>query len=168
MLRQRLSQKYESTPLSSRRSNLKTEKPVLSEWRLALVGLVLSLTVIVTKIYSAHHYDIKQFFVERRLFTFETVNDDGNVMYYHVWKNVVKFSKVWLPVVCGIFTTYFTWLMVYLDSDVPGVQPPSPLSPNKYKSRSGHSFHLNYVFALIMGISVAFYMYWRNINIEFS
>ncbi|EFA08599.2 ADP-ribosylation factor-like protein 6-interacting protein 6 [Tribolium castaneum] len=169
MLRQRLSEKfYETTPRQSYRPNLRAEKPVLSEWKLSLVGLVLSLGVILAKIYFAHHDEVKKFFVERRLFTFETVNEDGNVMYHHVWRNVVKFSGVWLPAVCGVLTTYFTWLMVYLDSDVPGVQPPSPLSPNKYKARSGHSLHLNYVFALIMGISVAFYMYWRNINIEFS
>lgn len=77
--------------------------------------------------------DFKRFLVERQLFTFEVVNEDGNVMYHHVWKNVVKFSNIWLPTLCGILTTYFTWLMVYLDSDVPGVQPPSPFSPNKYK-----------------------------------
>jgi hypothetical protein len=171
MLRQRLSEKYaygsyQSTPRSSQ-YNLKKDEPLINEWKLSAIGLVVSIIVIAGKLYFANQDDVRQFFVERRLFSIEIVTNDGKVMYHHAWKNVVKYSSIWLPALCGVLTTYFTWMMVYLDSHVPGVQPPSPFSPNKYKTRSGHFFHLNYVFAVLMGVLVAAYMYWRGTNIEF-
>lgn len=52
----------------------------------------------------------------------------------------VKISSIWLstnygyvlwPICCGIAVSIFTWAMVYFDSDVPGISPPSPLSPRK-------------------------------------
>lgn len=44
-----------------------------------------------------------------------------------------NFGHLMWPAVCGILVTAFTWAMVYLDSDVPGISPPSPLSPQKYR-----------------------------------
>lgn len=68
-----------------------------------------------------------------KLITYETFTQDGELMFRHGWKTAVNYSGVWLPLLCGTLTTVFTWLMMYLDSDVPGVRPPSPLSPSKYK-----------------------------------
>lgn len=76
---------------------------------------------------------IKQKVFVDKLITYETLTEDGEVMFRHGWKTAVKYSRFWLPVLCGCLTTAFTWIMVYLDSDIPGVQPPSPLSPSKYK-----------------------------------
>lgn len=45
---------YQSTPRTAYQPNLKREKPVLSEWKLALVGLVVSLGVITGKLYFAY------------------------------------------------------------------------------------------------------------------
>lgn len=44
-----------------------------------------------------------------------------------------NFGHLMWPAVWGILVTVFTWAMVYLDSDVPGINPPSPLSPQKYR-----------------------------------
>lgn len=68
-----------------------------------------------------------------KLVTYETFTQEGDLMFRHGWKTVVRYSRFWLPALCGFLTTAFTWVMVYLDSDMPGVQPPSPLSPSKYK-----------------------------------
>lgn len=70
---------------------------------------------------------------ERQLISLEEVSKEGEVVFRNVWTDTVRYSKYWLPVLCGLLSTYFTWIMVYLDSNVPGVQPPSPLSPSKYK-----------------------------------
>ncbi|RZC34749.1 ankyrin repeat and zinc finger domain-containing protein 1 [Asbolus verrucosus] len=156
MLRQKLSEKYAYSPYQSTprltQHNLKSEQPTISEWKLGIIGLFVSLIVITGKLYFANLDYIKQLVLEHRLVSYEVITEDGEVMFKVAWKDAVKYSNVWLPALCGVLTTYFTWIMVYLDSQVPGVQPPSPFSPSKYKARSGHSFHLNYVFAVLMGV----------------
>lgn len=76
---------------------------------------------------------IKQKIFIERLVTYETITADGEVMFRHGWKTAVRYSRFWVPALCGFATGLFTWLMVYLDSSVPGVQPPSPFSPSKFK-----------------------------------
>ena len=77
--------------------------------------------------------NIHAIFIDKKLTSYEVIAENGDVMLRYVWEESVKYSRYWLPVLCGLLTTYFTWLIVYLDSNVPGVQPPSPLSPSKYK-----------------------------------
>ncbi|GJQ83910.1 hypothetical protein Trydic_g19848 [Trypoxylus dichotomus] len=141
------------------------DKYTLSESKLAMYGLILSLVIIATKLCYSNKDFIEELIFERQLISLEQVSKEGQVVFRNVWVDSVKYSKYWLPVLCGTVITYFTWLMVYLDSDVPGVQPPSPLSPTKYKLQSGHSFHLNYVFALLVGVLVSVYMFWKEISL---
>lgn len=77
--------------------------------------------------------DIEKVLLERKLVTLKILTEDGNEMFTYTWKTAVKYSYIWVPAFCGILSTYFTWIMVYLDSNIPGVQPPSPLSPKKYR-----------------------------------
>lgn len=70
---------------------------------------------------------------ETKLVSYESITAEGEMMLNYSWTTALKYSSYWFPLLCGLLTTYFTWLMVYLDSNVPGVQPPSPLSPSKYK-----------------------------------
>jgi uncharacterized membrane protein YidH (DUF202 family) len=58
MLRQRLSEKYaygsyQSTPRSSQ-YNLKKDEPLINEWKLSAIGLVVSIIVITGKLYFAN------------------------------------------------------------------------------------------------------------------
>lgn len=76
---------------------------------------------------------IEKAILEQKLISYEVFTEDGTKMLLYSWKTAVKYSNVWLPILCGILSSYFTWIMVYLDSNIPGVQPPSPLSPKKYK-----------------------------------
>lgn len=140
---------------------------VISEWRLGLFGLILSLTILTSKILYANHENIRSVLFEKRFMTYETIVTDGEIVIRHAWVTVLKFSWFWFPIVCGSFATWFTGLMVYIDSSVPGMQPPSPISPSKYKMQSGHSFHLNYIFAIMIGFLVCGYMFIRGSSLEF-
>ncbi|KAJ8915134.1 hypothetical protein NQ315_000386 [Exocentrus adspersus] len=139
MLRQRLNEKYARDsyyPSTPRTHNLTEEGPVLSERKLAVYGLILSLLVVAVKVFSIYRDDIERTVFEQKLISYETLSEDGRIMYQYTWKTAVKYSHFWLPLLCGILSSYFTWIMVYLDSNVPGVQPPSPFSPKKYKEQS--------------------------------
>lgn len=55
------------------------------------------------------------------------------MMTFH-WEEGIKGSYLLWPIFCGISVSIFTWIMVYLDSDIPGIKPPSPqisFSPSK-------------------------------------
>ncbi|XP_017784990.1 PREDICTED: uncharacterized protein LOC108568424 [Nicrophorus vespilloides] len=143
------------------------EKVRKSEWKLAICGLVFSASVITAKLICNNVQNLHDLVYERNLVTYEHVTESGQIMMRHVWEESIRHSGLWLPLVCGFIATYITWVMVYLDSDVPGVQPPSPLSPTTIKMQSGHTFHLNYVFAVLIGIFVTSYMYMKGINLGY-
>jgi hypothetical protein len=41
------------------------------------------------------------------------------------------FSWLLLPVLAGLGMTVLTWCMIYVDSCIPGIKPPTPFSPTK-------------------------------------
>lgn len=56
----------------------------------------------------------------------------------------------------GLGVTWFTYQVVYLDSSIPGVNPPTPFSASK-KGRFADKerrFHLGYITALLSGLTV--------------
>ncbi|XP_058066944.1 uncharacterized protein LOC131216464 [Anopheles bellator] len=59
----------------------------------------------------------------------------------------------------GLLVSSFTWYVVYLDSSIPGVNPPTPFSASKKRYRGGslskeRRFHLGYITAMISGLVV--------------
>lgn len=64
----------------------------------------------------------------------------------------------------GLLVASFTWYVIYLDSSIPGVNPPTPFSASKKRYRGGVSqakerrFHLGYVTAMVSGV-VAFLIF---------
>uniref|UniRef100_A0A336MBG9 CSON014362 protein n=1 Tax=Culicoides sonorensis TaxID=179676 RepID=A0A336MBG9_CULSO len=58
----------------------------------------------------------------------------------------------------GALVTVFSWTIVYLDSDIPGINPPTPLSPRK--NRTGYQLHvknqysLSYIMTILNGFAV--------------
>lgn len=44
-----------------------------------------------------------------------------------------KLSVFILPALYGLLMVLFSWLLVYYDSKVPGVYPPTPISPKKHR-----------------------------------
>nr|CAI5819359.1 unnamed protein product [Callosobruchus analis] len=173
MLRERLSGRNSigspyGTPKSRYNLYNQEEQPVINERKLALLGLLLCAVVISGKIITNYRETIFKALLEQKLVSYEILSEDGSKMLVHSWNTVFKYSNIWLPLLFGFLSSYFTWMMVYLDSAVPGVQPPSPLSPKRYKDQSGHTFHLNYVFAIVAGILVSAYMYMQGVSIAYE
>ncbi|XP_050091658.1 uncharacterized protein LOC126575150 [Anopheles aquasalis] len=59
----------------------------------------------------------------------------------------------------GLLVSAFTWYVIYLDSSIPGVNPPTPFSASKNRYRGGaraaeRRFHLGYITALVSGLVV--------------
>lgn len=49
-----------------------------------------------------------------------------------------NYNSLYVPFICGLGVTIFSWIIVYLDSDEPGLNPPSPFSPQKAKRYVNH------------------------------
>ncbi|ETN58055.1 hypothetical protein AND_010370 [Anopheles darlingi] len=59
----------------------------------------------------------------------------------------------------GLLVSAFTWYVIYLDSSIPGVNPPTPFSASKNRYRGGsrtaeRRFHLGYITAMVSGLVV--------------
>ncbi|XP_022228917.1 uncharacterized protein LOC111078516 [Drosophila obscura] len=66
------------------------------------------------------------------------------------------------PLLCGLIVATFAYGMVYLDSAVPGVTPPSPFSPRskqRFRQQKSASLHLGYLCALFSGLLVTIFMH---------
>ncbi|XP_013118240.1 uncharacterized protein LOC106095552 [Stomoxys calcitrans] len=78
-----------------------------------------------------------------------------------MWANHHELMRILHPFVCGLLVAIFGYCLVYLDSNVPGVSPPTPFSPRKraiyYQQRS--SIHLGYLTALAVGVVISSLMY---------
>lgn len=48
-----------------------------------------------------------------------------------MWANANNVSSIVQPLLCGLAIAIFGYALVYLDSNVPGISPPSPFTPRK-------------------------------------
>ncbi|XP_043924977.1 ADP-ribosylation factor-like protein 6-interacting protein 6 [Protopterus annectens] len=65
-----------------------------------------------------------------------------------------------LAAVAGMSCCMFSWAVTYFDSFEPGMFPPTPLSPARFRKISGHSFHIGYTMAILNGIMAALTVMW--------
>lgn len=73
-------------------------------------------------------------------------------------------SSVLYATFVGLIVAAFSWTMVYLDSDVPGENPPTPFSPRRNLSFQQHlasSYSLGYIMTIVNGFAVAIYLLLR-------
>ncbi|CAI9601473.1 unnamed protein product [Staurois parvus] len=64
-------------------------------------------------------------------------------------------SLLVLSLVAGLSCCSFSWTVTYFDSFEPGMFPPTPLSPARFRKMTGHSFHVGYTMAILNGIVAA-------------
>lgn len=106
----------------------------------------LSLCVLACKILIGHWPEITSWFTDSH--NASVTNVISTDVLFLKWIAALLLTK---PIICGVLTSYFTWQFVYLDSATPGINPPSPFSPAKYRALSGSNYHIGYMFAIIIG-----------------
>ncbi|XP_049289299.1 uncharacterized protein LOC125767086 [Anopheles funestus] len=75
----------------------------------------------------------------------------------HFVQQIATASHALYAVGFGLLLSSFTWYIIYLDSSIPGVNPPTPFSASKQRYRGGPAskerrFHLPYITALLSGV----------------
>ncbi|XP_062936347.1 ADP-ribosylation factor-like protein 6-interacting protein 6 isoform X2 [Cynocephalus volans] len=65
-----------------------------------------------------------------------------------------------VSLIAGFSCCSFSWTVTYFDSFEPGMFPPTPLSPARFKKLTGHSFHMGYSMAILNGIVAALTVAW--------
>ncbi|KAK1166062.1 ADP-ribosylation factor-like protein 6-interacting protein 6 isoform X1 [Acipenser oxyrinchus oxyrinchus] len=82
-------------------------------------------------------------------------NEDGTEI------NILGFwSLLVLSLSAGLTCCSFSWTLTYFDSFEPGMFPPTPLSPARFRKLTGHSFHIGYSMAILNGIMAALTLIW--------
>ncbi|XP_020716709.1 uncharacterized protein LOC101453225 isoform X2 [Ceratitis capitata] len=85
------------------------------------------------------------------------------------WAHERQLCTILNPLFCGVLVAVFSYMLVYLDSDIPGISPPSPFSPSKqiiYRHQRRSALHLGYIIALAAGLLVTIFMYYDFGSLE--
>ncbi|XP_051022333.1 ADP-ribosylation factor-like protein 6-interacting protein 6 [Acomys russatus] len=69
-------------------------------------------------------------------------------------------SLLIISLTAGFSCCSFSWTVTYFDSFEPGMFPPTPLSPARFRKLTGHSFHMGYSMAILNGIVAALTVAW--------
>lgn len=69
-----------------------------------------------------------------------------------------KYGWLLKAMMSGLVITGFTWFILYKDSSIPGVNPPSPFSPSKQRIRGSSRIQINYLVGVLNGILCFVYM----------
>lgn len=92
----------------------------------------------------------------------ESVAAQVATLYSKVTSYRVNFTSIIACGLIGSLVTVFSWMIIYLDSDIPGVNPPTPLSPRKnrtgYQMHVNHQYSLSYLMTVINGFAVFMFL----------
>ncbi|MBN3323984.1 AR6P6 protein, partial [Atractosteus spatula] len=121
------------------------------QWPVRIFSMICCLVI-----FSAIAFLLAIFYVILKDLRSETLTtEDGTEI------NLLGFwSLLILSVIAGISCCSFSWTLTYFDSFEPGMFPPTPLSPARYRKLTGHSFHMGYSMAILNGIVAALTVIW--------
>ncbi|XP_076165704.1 uncharacterized protein LOC143145827 [Ptiloglossa arizonensis] len=60
--------------------------------------------------------------------------------------------------ISGLIMMSFTWFIIYKDSSIPGINPPSPFSSSKQRFSRTSGVQMNYLVGVLNGILIFIYM----------
>lgn len=69
-----------------------------------------------------------------------------------------------MSLVLGVACTVLSWMVTFSDSLHPGSHPPSPISPQKLRKHSGHTFHSSYAICLANGFITFLVSLWYLVS----
>ncbi|XP_046385049.1 uncharacterized protein LOC124155351 [Ischnura elegans] len=134
--------------------------------RLWLILLCLSSAVIVLKYLS--DYGMGIFYVYK-----SSVELDIDVSYsfyqlianiFHLaWGLVCRLQWILVPTLFSTAFVGFSWAVLYKDSNIPGVNPPTPFSPSNYRSHCDRSMDFSYALTGIFGILIFLRMLYQSL-----
>ncbi|KAG8432327.1 hypothetical protein GDO86_016826 [Hymenochirus boettgeri] len=95
------------------------------------------------------------YLIVQEMQTGKEINDEG------VKISLLGFWSIFaLSLIAGLSCCSFSWTVTYFDSFEPGMFPPTPLSPARFRKMTGHSFHMGYTMAILNGIVAALTVLW--------
>ncbi|XP_078035394.1 uncharacterized protein LOC144469243 isoform X2 [Augochlora pura] len=144
------------------------DKLQINEWTFILFLFFMSLTIVLGKLYI-NYGNILQPESNSKSIIMSTIvfSNITNIFNVPHMPDVSQFSTKhltamygWLikAAISGLIMMGFTWFIIYKDSSIPGINPPSPFSPSKQKFSKESGIQLNYLFGLLNGILIFVYM----------
>lgn len=140
-----------------------------TELKIALVSFCASFVIVISKLVlinrtlfqKAYVYG-KKYWITSSFGSYKLLSDESKTKISElllssnnvVWDFVGHFNWLLLPLLAGLGMTVLTWYVIYADSCIPGVKPPTPFSPNKNRRRENTRFHMGYIMAIVNGFLV--------------
>ncbi|XP_033328051.1 uncharacterized protein LOC117221311 isoform X1 [Megalopta genalis] len=145
------------------------DKLEINEWTFSLFLFVMSLTIVLGKLYMNYGNILQPESNSKPIILSTTVFPNiSNIFNVSRMPDVSKFNTKhltatygWLikAAISGLIMMGFTWFIIYHDSSIPGINPPSPFSPSKQRfSKESSGVQMNYLFGLLNGILIFIYM----------
>lgn len=139
-----------------------------AELKFAVIALYVSCIIVCSKVVVINRSLLKRFYTYGRTYwatssfgTYRLLSDDSRTKISdllltsnNVVRDILEHPVSWLlcPVLAGLGMTVLTWYVIYTDSFIPGVKPPTPFSPNKNRRHRSPRFHFAYIVAVLNGI----------------
>ncbi|XP_076283566.1 uncharacterized protein LOC143210531 isoform X2 [Lasioglossum baleicum] len=145
------------------------DKLQINEWSFILLLFVMSLSIFLGKLYINYGTILQPQSNSKSLVPLTSVSlNISNIFDVSRMPDVSVFSTKhltatygWLikAAVSGLIMMGFTWFIIYKDSSIPGIDPPSPFSPSKYRFTGKTSnVQINYLIGVLNGILIFVYM----------
>ncbi|XP_033224311.1 uncharacterized protein LOC117177632 [Belonocnema kinseyi] len=137
-----------------------------NEWTFSLILFVFSLIIVVGKLAVNYGYMNHWPLVTRNIIPDALSSYQWSELHAKKLEDLTNsFSGLfeiygWLmrASLSGLATMGFTWFIVYKDSNIPGINPPSPFRSSKDRFKKETGIPTNYLVGALNGLLIFFYM----------